>query len=77
MDALDVVLIGLVAILATALALMLLARLRDLRAIPEERSKREWLEEELHAARARIDLLELGQLEDRREPVTAGRFSRR
>ena len=83
MDALDLVLLGLVAILSTALALLLLARLRDLRAIrerprsealAEERSKRRQLAVELHAARARIAELEGGETGPRLEPV--GRFSR-
>jgi hypothetical protein len=81
MDALDLVLIGMVAILATALALMLLARLHDLRALrthpdalAEERSKRRRLAAELHAARARIAELEHGQ--EVRRPELAGRFSR-
>ena len=82
MDALDLVLVGLVAILATALALMLLARLRDLRslrsqspnALAEERSKHRRLAVELHAARARIAELEGARHERRFEP--AARFSR-
>jgi hypothetical protein len=88
MDALDVVLVGMVALLATALAMMLFARLRDIRTVHEHReeldlwrtdeiSKRERLEAELHAARARIGELELGQFKGQRQPELAGRFSRR
>jgi hypothetical protein len=82
MDALDLVLLGLVAVLATALALMLLARLRDLRALRErgpdavalERSRLRRLAAELHAAHMRIAELEAGRAD--RELQPAGRFSR-
>jgi hypothetical protein len=67
MDALDLVLTGFVAVLASALALMLLARLRDLRTIRTEAV-------ELEAARTRI--AELERTRDRRELAPARRFSR-
>ena len=67
MDALDLVLVGMIAALSTALALMLLARLQDLRTIRTE-------EVELEAARLRINELERTRAEP--QPVPARRFSR-
>ena len=67
MDALDLMLTGLVAVLATALALMLLARLRDLRTFRMEAT-------ELEAARTRIAQLERAL--PQRELTPARRFSR-
>jgi hypothetical protein len=67
MDALDLMLTGLVAVLSTALALMLLARLRDLRTIRSDAV-------ELEAARLRIAQLE--RRPETREPEPARRFSR-
>ncbi len=70
MDALDLMLTGLVAVLATALALMLLARLRDLRTL----ARRDALEAELSAAHLRI--AELERTGDERELAPGRRFSR-
>lgn len=67
MDALDLVLVGMIAALSTALALMLLARLQDLRTIRSE-------ETELEAARRRIAELERTRSEP--QPAPARRFSR-
>ena len=87
MEAHDLLLIGLVAVLATALARMLFARLRDLRtlreragasdALAKERAERRRLETQLLDARARIGKLEDGLGAGRRELEPAGRFSRR
>ena len=67
MDALDLVLVGLIAVLSTALALMLFARLQDLRTIRTEAT-------ELEAARLRI--AELERTRTKREHIPARRFSR-
>jgi hypothetical protein len=69
MDAVDVALLTLVAVLSTAFALTLLARLRDFQRMRDHDSTRRRLESELDAARSRI-----AELEPRLEPV--GRFSR-
>ena len=71
MEALDVFLTAVIAILATAFALVLLARLQDIRTMRR-------LHSELGAARARVEELEQQwQGAVRREPEPAGRFSRR
>jgi hypothetical protein len=71
MDAMEVALIALVAVLATAFALTLLARLRDFGQLRDHQATRRLLEDELAAARSRIT-----ELEHVPEPQPAGRFSR-
>jgi hypothetical protein len=70
MDALDLVLTAVIAVVSTAFALVLLARLDDMRTVRRLRA-------ELEAARGRIAELSYGQGVERRQPEPAGRFSRR